>query len=144
MTHNLLQEETSSVGSASTIDNSAKSEAATLKRKKGRRGRKKKVNVVNTLFKYTCHMKEDHSSEIFAVNFNHHLRDGDPYIFASVGRNRVCVYECGIEGGLKPILVFADPNVSFLIFCSESVGTRRLTYRYSLLTGYTKNQKLNG
>jgi len=103
-------EETSSIGSSSTVDTTTRSDTPTLnKNRKGKRGRKKVVTPkIN--YKFSCFIKEDHCQPLFGVQFNHFLREGQPLVFATVGSHRISVYECPESGGLKLLQTYADPD----------------------------------
>jgi len=60
---------------------------------------------------FSYHLKEDHSHPIFGCEFNYMLRNGEPLILATVGHNRISIYECTNDFGLKLLMTFADPDV---------------------------------
>jgi polycomb protein EED len=69
-------------------------------------------------------VKEDHGKPIFGCQFHLNLKEGEPVILATVGGNRVTVYECPEDGSLRLLQVFADPDVSvcsskqcYTVFC---------------------------
>jgi len=63
-------------------------------------------------------VKEDHAKSIFGCQFHLNLKDGEPVILATVGSNRVTIYECTSDGALKLLQVFADPDVCLIIIGS--------------------------
>ncbi|XP_040581971.1 polycomb protein EED [Lepeophtheirus salmonis] len=81
-----------------------------------RKGRKKCSSSQNNSFtggrklNYKCmgHWREDHQQPIFGVAMNHHL--DDPRVFATVGNNRVTVYEALSNGDVKLLQSYADPD----------------------------------
>ncbi|GBN19066.1 Retrovirus-related Pol polyprotein from transposon TNT 1-94 [Araneus ventricosus] len=107
----LSKDETSSIGSASTFDNASRSDTPTNRgRRKGKGGRWKFKNC-KLAYKCTTYIKEDHGQPLFGVQFNPYLKDGQN-VFATVGSNRVTIYEC-TEESFKLIQAYADPDVSF-------------------------------
>lgn len=47
---------------------------------------------------------------LFGVSVNHHLGPNGPMIFATVGNNRVTIYEGLINGECKVLQCYADPD----------------------------------
>ncbi|RZF48096.1 hypothetical protein LSTR_LSTR002162 [Laodelphax striatellus] len=104
--------ETSSIGSSTTENtNSTRSETPSKKREgKKRRGRRKTRKNFKLQYNFGCSAKVDHGQALWGAQFNHHMVDGEPLVFACVGSNRVSIYECPVTGGLKLVQVYADPN----------------------------------
>ncbi|KOB73767.1 Extra sex combs [Operophtera brumata] len=113
---NDIADDTSSVESNSNTDNTSRSETPTNSRgKKRRRGKKKQVvKPIKPPYKFNCSAKEDHGLPLFGCQFNHHLGDSGPQVFAVVGSNRVSIYECPESGGFKFLQCYADPDESNL------------------------------
>ena len=65
-------------------------------------------------FKNTGYWKEDHGCNIFGVSVNHHLEDTT--VFATVGNNRVTLYEALENGEIKLLQSFADPDSDELFY----------------------------
>lgn len=61
-------------------------------------------------YKCTGYWKEDHGQPIFGVSVNQHLGPEAPTIFATVGNNRVTVYEAMDNGDNKLMQCYADPD----------------------------------
>ncbi|CAL8103572.1 unnamed protein product [Orchesella dallaii] len=66
--------------------------------------------VTKSKYAYSCHAKEDHANPIFGCEFHQNLRDDQPTIFATVGSNRVTIYECTSNGSIRLLQCFADPD----------------------------------
>ena len=65
------------------------------KRGKGRPG------VARAQFRCVGHWREDHGQPLFGVSVNNHLAeagDKSPVVFATVGFNRVTIYQCEVSG----------------------------------------------
>ncbi|CAG0920478.1 unnamed protein product [Notodromas monacha] len=105
----------SSVASASTDPNGTSrsttpNPANRLSRSKSVKRTSQKPTRIQ--FRYTSHVKEDHSKAIFGVAFNHHLSPHCDPVFGTVGFNRVSVYKCSKDGSMEPQFVFTDPDAA--------------------------------
>ena len=60
-------------------------------------------------YKYIGHWKENHGHPLFGIAINHHLEGNDPVVFATVGFNRVTIYET-VPEGVKLVQCYADPD----------------------------------
>lgn len=63
-------------------------------------------------------MKEDHGQPIFGIDVNKNTKDGEPIVFASVGHNRVTIYELQENGKIKLLQAYADPCADENFYCS--------------------------
>lgn len=101
--------------SASTTETTSRSGTPTIQRIKGGRKSSRKSTKPKTVkapFRFSTYLREDHGVQIFGTQFNHCLKRDQPLVFASVGSNRVSVYECLRDGGIKLLQSYSDPDVS--------------------------------
>ncbi|CAG2116468.1 unnamed protein product, partial [Medioppia subpectinata] len=82
------------------------SSSSTTKAKSDKSGPKK---YCKPQYKFSYWLREDHRSPIFGVQFNQHLPDGHNY-FATVGNNRVSIYECINDGTISLVQCYADTD----------------------------------
>merc|ERR1719233_2092098 len=77
--------------------------------KKKKKRKSKSSNNPKLNYKCMGYWKENHGHPIFGVSVNHHLSDNDPTVFATVGYNRVTIYEA-MADGIKLLQCYADPD----------------------------------
>jgi len=78
-------------------------------------------------YKHMGFWKEDHKSPIFGVSFNHILEDDQPTVFATVGTNRVTIWEA-YPDTIKLAQCYSDPD-PFECFYT-------CAWSYDKITGY--------
>lgn len=78
-------------------------------------------------YKFSYWLREDHRSPIFGVQFNQHLPEGQNY-FATVGSNRLSIYECLNDGTIRLVQCYADTDAD------ESLYT--CAWSYDDITGF--------
>lgn len=120
-----LQDDSGSMTSASTTDTTSRSGSPTAvrARRRGRRSMRKSKTpkTVKAPFKFTTYLREDHGLQIFGTQFNHYVKRDQPLLFATVGSNRVSIYECLRDGGVKLLQCYSDPDVSLVnVQCTVS------------------------
>ncbi|XP_033739421.1 polycomb protein EED-like [Pecten maximus] len=101
------QDDISSTASTIMEDSSIQSETPPTQRRFGRGKNKNKRCKLQ--YKCTNFIKEDHGQPLFGLHINQFTKEGDPILFATVGSNRVTLYEC-LEGGKINLLqAYMDP-----------------------------------
>lgn len=112
------QEETSSIGSCNTTDNTSRSGTPTISSRRRRKtnGKIKKpyipqqAPIPSLQFTFSSSIKEKHGKELFGIAFCPFTIPGQAPLFATVGYIQVTIYECQAGGGINPILVWHDPT----------------------------------
>jgi len=72
--------------------------------------REKKKKKAIPEYKFVGFWKEDHGNPLFGVSMNHVLGEGQPTVFATVGNNRVTIWEVLPYGSIKLSQCYADPD----------------------------------
>ena len=88
------EEETSLIGSTSVSEGMFRSESSKLQ------------------YRYVGFLKEDHEQPIFGISVNHHLGPDQPTVFATVGNNRVTIYEAqpNCDPAMTLLQCYEDPD----------------------------------
>ena len=73
-------------------------------------GKGMKNGAVKGGYKCTGFWKEDHNQPLFGVAVNTHLKEEEGVMFATVGSNRVTVYEAASGGQVRLLQCYADPD----------------------------------
>lgn len=109
------QDDASSV--ASGVDSNTSRSNTPSSRRGLKRSRSKKVSkYVKPYFKFSSYVKEDHGSPLFGTQFCHMLNKDQAPIFATVGSNRLSVYQCPSDGSIKLLQCYADPDHEELFY----------------------------
>ncbi|XP_055381066.1 polycomb protein esc [Condylostylus longicornis] len=101
-----------SLASSSTA-NTSRSATPTNRSRKLKK-RKASSKVVKPPYKYSFHLKEDHNQPIFGAQFHHGIKNKN--IFASVGSNRISVYECLPNGQITLLQSYSDPDTDEIYY----------------------------
>ncbi|XP_066283888.1 polycomb protein eed-B-like isoform X1 [Branchiostoma lanceolatum] len=105
-------EESCSTTSTPTVDdNISRSDTPTNVFRKGR-GKNRKTKKAKLAYKCTNYVKEDHGQPLFGVQIcPFYYKESQAIIFATVGSNRVTIYECQKEGKIKLLQSYCDANM---------------------------------
>ena len=82
--------------------------------KKNFKGQKSKKGLQ---YKLSYWIKEGHGHPIFGLQFNLHLQKQAHFVFATVGSNRISVYECLEDGSIKLLQAYADSDPEESFYC---------------------------
>ena len=109
---NLMESDNGHVSSDDSSEQSSNCASSMEDAEGDKKKRKKKSRSQNNpKLSYKCigYWRENHGHPIFGVSVNHHLADTDPVVFATVGYNRVTIYEV-MQDGIKLLQCYADPD----------------------------------
>ncbi|XP_063696248.1 polycomb protein EED [Culicoides brevitarsis] len=101
---------------ASGVTETSRSNTPNSSGRKRRRGKKKASKYTKPFFKYSSFAKEDHGCPLFGTQFCHVVSKDHGPIFATVGSNRLSVYECPSDGSIKILQCYADPDHEELFY----------------------------
>lgn len=105
-THSGEESDNSEVVSSNTSRETSAEPGSKRKRGRGRPGGSR------AQFRCVGHWREDHGQPLFGVSVNNHLAeagDKSPVVFATVGFNRVTIYQCE-DDDIKMLQCYADPD----------------------------------
>lgn len=115
------KDDAASVVSSATT-NTSRSKSPSNRKPKSRKKRKHSKSSKPS-YSYSCHLREDHGQPIFGAQFNQYLSKKQA-IFASVGKDRLSIYECPSDGGMKLLQCYADPDADENFYtCAWSYDT---------------------
>ncbi|CAL1547484.1 unnamed protein product [Lymnaea stagnalis] len=97
-------------------EESSRSETPTLRSRNGIRN-KRQMKKCRLQFKCTNYLKEDHGQPLFGIQINLVMKETDPILFATVGHNRVTIYECHDGGKIKLLQSYVDPSTDENFYC---------------------------
>ncbi|RWS24034.1 Polycomb protein eed-like protein [Leptotrombidium deliense] len=69
------------------------------------------------IYKFSSFLNEDHNEEIYGCQFNSQLQSEGHIIFATVGSNRVSIYECNKRSKIKLLQAYQDPCKDEVYYC---------------------------
>lgn len=98
------------------------------------------ITKINPHFPFRCSYKEDHNQHLYGVSFNHLIKE--PLVFATVGSNRVSVYECLDNGKLNFLQCYADPDVSRCAYIAVVLYITTVNVLHESVSQTTVNKKL--
>ncbi|XP_059153867.1 polycomb protein EED-like [Physella acuta] len=109
------EDENSSTASTKE-EESSRSDTPTLRCRAINRN-KRQTKKCKLQFKCTNYLKEDHGQPLFGIQINLVMKETDPILFATVGHNRVTIYECHDGGRIKLLQSYADPCTEENFYC---------------------------
>lgn len=86
------QESRISTNASETSSKTSSAQRSSTKGNSRRKSKGKNNKPVKSLYRFNCFVTEENAKQIFAVQFNHFIKDRN--IFATASGHRISIYEC--------------------------------------------------